>query len=460
MTDINQHNKKVLIINYYWPPSGGSAVQRWLSFSNELVALGWDVYVVTVDEKYATYQLNDESLVNEIHPGVKVFTTKTLEPFFLYKFIFGKQSIPKPAFANESNPSFIKKASRFVRGNLFIPDPRKGWHNFAVKKAESLIAANNIPLVITAGPPHSTHFIGRTLKNKLHIKWIADFHDLWTDVIYYDLLYHLPAVKRIDRALEKKILEDADRLITVGEEYKNKLLSKSVNIPAEKIHISRIGYDEHLFPQKTVSVQDKFSIAYVGSIADFYHPEVFFRALQNVRRKFPQVPLQLRFVGVLSEGIRNAIRQCSLSDVLEETGYVSHKEAVNELLKATALLLVNPQTKDEKMVIPGKIYEYLAAEKTIINITVPDAEIASLIEINRAGKTFGRNMQAELEEYLIYLFTNWQENKTLDISNTNKSIYSRGVIAARLSSEVMLPLTTRQEAEGNRQEGTAKLKSD
>jgi hypothetical protein len=95
MTDIHQHNKKVLIVNYYWPPSGGAAVQRWLSFSNELVTLGWDVYVLTVDEKYATYQLYDESLVNEIHPDVKVFTTKTLEPFFLYKLIFGKQSIPE-----------------------------------------------------------------------------------------------------------------------------------------------------------------------------------------------------------------------------------------------------------------------------------------------------------------------------------------------------------------------------
>lgn len=444
MTNINQHNKKVLIVNYYWPPSGGSAVQRWLSFSNELVALGWDVYVLTVDEKYATFQLFDESLVNEIDPRVKVFTTKTLEPFFLYKFIFGKKSIPKPAFANESNPSFIKKASRFIRGNFFIPDPRKGWHHFAVKKAQELIAANNIPLVITAGPPHSTHFIGRTLKNKMKVKWIADFHDLWTDVIYYDLLYHLPAVKKIDRGLEKKILEDADRLITVGEEYKNKLLSKSQNIQAEKIHICRIGYDEHLFTKKTAGVQEKLTFAYVGSIADFYYPEVFFGALQNVRKIFPQVPLELRFVGVLSEGIRNAIMQCNLSDVLEETGYVSHKEAVNELLQASALLLVNPQTKDEKMVIPGKIYEYLAAEKPIINITVPDAEIANLIEINRAGKTFGRNMQVELEGYLVALFSTWQVNNTLDIINENKGVYSRGSIAAKLSSELMLPLTVRQ----------------
>ncbi len=440
MTTDNRQNKKVLILNYYWPPSGGSAVQRWLSFSKELTLLGWEVFVVTVDPKFATFQLYDESLVKEIDPDVKVFTTKTLEPFFLYKILFGKKSIPKPAFANESNPSFVKKVSRFIRGNLFIPDPRKGWHNYAVKKADSLIAEHNIPLVITAGPPHSTHFIGKTLKHKHNIKWVADFHDLWTDVIYYDLLYHLPAIKKIDRALEKQILEACDYIITVGEEYKKKLLSKTDKISSSKIHISRIGYDEHLFPSEKSTLQNEFVIAYVGSIADFYHPEIFFTALKNVIAIFPQIPLKLRFVGVLSAGIRNEISNSGLSDVLEETGYLSHKEAVKELRHATLLLLVNPQTKDEKMVIPGKIYEYLAAEKPIINITVPDAEIATLIAANSAGRTFSRNMLVELEAYLTSLFTAWLTTKTLDISNTNKSLYSRREIASSMSNDVLLPL--------------------
>ncbi|RYZ27157.1 MAG: glycosyl transferase family 1, partial [Chitinophagaceae bacterium] len=74
-----------------------------------------------------------------------------------------------------------------------------------------------------------------------------------------------------------------------------------------------------------------------------------------------------------------------LEEIFEESGYVSHKEAIQLLQTSTVLLLVNPVTRDEKMVIPGKIYEYLAAAKPIINITRKDAETAALISDCGAG---------------------------------------------------------------------------
>jgi hypothetical protein len=186
---ILEYNKKILIITYYWPPSGGPAVQRWLSLANELAQLGWEVFVITVDEKYATYQLHDDSHAKKIHENIKIIKTKTREPFGLYKFFFGRKSIPAPGFSNESNPSPIKKVARFIRGNLFIPDPRRGWKPFIVKAASELIIEEQITKVITAGPPHSTHLAGIELKKKFaKLEWTCDFHDLWTDVIYYHLL--------------------------------------------------------------------------------------------------------------------------------------------------------------------------------------------------------------------------------------------------------------------------------
>ncbi|HYH14372.1 MAG TPA: glycosyltransferase, partial [Flavisolibacter sp.] len=410
--------KNILIITYYWPPSGGAAVQRWLSFSNKLVQQGISVHLLTVDPKYATYQLYDESLLNQIDHRIQIHTTKTFEPFGLYKVLFGKNSIPKPAFSDEVKPSLLKKASRFVRGNFFIPDPRKGWKPYAVKKAFELIEKHGIKTVITAGPPHSTHFIGNALKEKIAIKWIADFHDLWTDVIYYNLLYHLPIVKRKDRQLERLILESADIIITVGEKYKEKLLQKSDRIEPNKIHVLRIGYDETIFNSisKPTTPSTQFTITYTGSIADFYEPEVFFRALKQIKQNYPQVQFCLRFVGVLSAGIRENIKKLQLDTILDEVGYVSHKRSIQYLLESTLLLLVNPITKDEEMVIPGKVYEYLAAQKPIVNITKTSAETAQLIEQCAAGKTFDRNMQGEIEYHLEQLVLNWQKKQTLDIN--------------------------------------------
>ena len=425
--------KKVLIITYYWPPSGGAAVQRWLSFANKLSQKGWQVHLLTVDEKYATYQLRDESLKEQVDPNIKVHTTETKEPFKLFTSLFGKKSIPKPAFSNESNPSLLKKTFRFIRGNFFIPDPRKGWKKFAVTKAIELIDSENIDRVITAGPPHSTHFIGKQLKERKNIFWLVDFHDLWTDVIYYNQLYHLPFIKKKDAQLERLILESADLITTVGDKYKQKLLSKSSKISVDKVEILRIGYEETLFDNVEPNQQNEFIITYTGSIADFYKPEVFIQALKNVRGKFADVPMKLRFVGVLSEGIKKQIINAGLENVLDAIDYVPHKQSVEFLKASTALLLVNPVTKDEEMVIPGKVYEYLAAQKPIINITKRTSETAKIIEQANAGKTFDRQMQKELENYLEGLIEKWKVSKNLDLSNKqNVFKYSREAISSRL----------------------------
>lgn len=427
--------KKILIITYYWPPSGGAAVQRWLSFANGLASSDYTVHVLTVDEKYATYQLRDDSLLQHVHPAIQVHTTKTSEPFKFFTFFFGKKSIPKPAFANESKTSLVKKATRFIRGNLFIPDPRKGWKPYAVKKALKIIQSQKIDCLITAGPPHSSHFIGKELKDRFGIFWMADFHDLWTDVIYYDMLYHLPAIKKIDQRLERTILESADIVITVGDKYKEKLLSKSKALKPEKIKVLRIGYDEKLFATAApAKVQGAFVITYTGTIADFYQPLVFISALKKVVQNFPGIKFKLRFAGVLSTGIKQQIFNAGLENILEDFGYVSHKQSIELLLSSTLLLLVNPVTKDEAMVIPGKVYEYLAACKPIVNITKATAETATIIHDCNAGKTFDRVNETDLEEYLNELVKIWTMTGKIDLDNNAGTVikYSRGAITKSL----------------------------
>ena len=434
MISLFRANKKLLVITYYWPPSGGPAVQRWLSLTDELAKLGWQIWVLTVDEKYATYQVEDALLLQKVNPAVQVFKTKTIEPFGLYKLLFGKKSIPAPGFSNESNLSLVKKISRFIRGNLFIPDPRKYWKTFAVKKASELIDANQITTIITAGPPHSTHFIGKSLKEKKGIKWLCDFHDLWTDVIYYDLLYHLPFIKKIDRNKEADILISCTGVLTAGEKYKEKLASKSAEIDMAKIHVTRIGYDASLFTKPVAITDKRLTISYVGGIAEYYEPEIFFRSVAAARKALP-IDICIRFAGFTAPVVKAFIHQYHLQDVYEETGYVTHAKAVEYMRSSSILLLVNPVTRDEAMVIPGKLYEYLAAGKPIINITRKDAETAAIIEQCSAGKTFERNEEQALTEYLIALFSEWQQTGQLSHQGNKELIetFAISAIAANVS---------------------------
>lgn len=68
--------KKLLIVTYYFPPSGGPGVQRVLKFAKYLPEFGWEPIVLTV--KDADYPARDESLLKEIPPAVRVYRTKIL----------------------------------------------------------------------------------------------------------------------------------------------------------------------------------------------------------------------------------------------------------------------------------------------------------------------------------------------------------------------------------------------
>ena len=111
---------RLLVLTYYWPPSGGAGVQRCLKWVKYLPELGVEPTVITVDPDQASYPVRDESLLREVPPGVRVIRTATLEPFESYQKLTGR-AVPHGGFANEGKPSAVQQAMRFVRGNFFCP---------------------------------------------------------------------------------------------------------------------------------------------------------------------------------------------------------------------------------------------------------------------------------------------------------------------------------------------------
>ena len=237
-------SKKIIIFTYYWPPSGGSGVQRWLYFSFYLKKLNWDPIIITVDYNKASYSLIDESL-NNISKDLRVIRTKTSDPLRAYsKFKTGntKDGIPQSQI---DNSSLINQFFSFIRGNFFIPDARIGWNRHAIKVSKSIIEKENIKYIITTGPPHSSHLIGLKLVKKYKLKWLADFRDPWSNIFYNKYFYRLPYFQKKDEKYEKKVLEKASCILTtVGEDFHKLLKSK---ISTKQTFFSIInGYDKGL----------------------------------------------------------------------------------------------------------------------------------------------------------------------------------------------------------------------
>ena len=377
--------KKVLIITYYWPPSGGAGVQRWLKFAKYLPEYGWQPIILTVDPEYASYPQRDESLLSEVDPNCLVFTTKSFELYNLYKFVSGKKEVPYGGFANETKEGLFQKASKFLRGNFLLPDPRKGWNKYALKKAAELIREFNIDTVVTTSPPHSTQLIGLELKQKFNIRWIADLRDPWTDIYYYNQFKHTALARKIDQKYERKVIENADLLITVSEDVKRIFVQKSDLPVAAKTIVIPNGFDEDDFRITNLPTETKKVITYTGTISEAYDVDGFLKAISGLDEKLKS-QLLFRFVGKVPPLVAQKFRSTGLE--LELVGYVDHPKSIEYLLRSDLLLLVIPKVKNNRGILTGKFFEYLAAQKPILAIGPTDGDLAKIIQETQSGKLF------------------------------------------------------------------------
>ena len=393
---MSEMQSPVLIITYYWPPSGGAGVQRWLKFSKYLPEFGWKPVILTVDPEYAAYPVTDYSLEADVPSFIKVYTTQVTDYFSIYKK--DKTKIPAAGFANSADNSLKGKLLRFARGNFFIPDPRKGWNKYAFKKACELIETEGIKHVITTSPPHSTQLIGLKIRKKYpEIRWIADLRDPWTDIYYYKQFYPTIISKWIDSGYEKSVLKNADKIITVGVSLKNTISSKAEGTVSKTVVITN-GYDDDDFKGIEAGDPVQITITYVGTLSDIYPVGGLTEALKTLVSEGKD--FTLRFVGSVSVMARKLILSAIPETSVEFLPYVIHSEAVKYMMSSTVLLLIIPVHQSNKSIITGKLFEYLAAFKPVLCLGPVDGDAAGIINKCRSGVTVDYNDSDSISKFL------------------------------------------------------------
>ena len=372
--------KKLLVITYYWPPSGGAGVQRWLKFVKYLAQMGWEIHVITVDDAVATYPHRDASLPVHLEGNVTIHRTNTSEPYRYYSMLSGGK-VPSAGFANEttgSSTGMLKRFARFVRGNVFIPDPRKGWNSYAIKTAKEIIDANGIQVVVTTSPPHSTQLIGLELKKCRDIKWIADMRDPWTGIYYASELLQTAWAERQNAKMEREVLHTADHIITVSNQLKRDFLKLASTLSPDRISVIPNGYDADDF-KELMPVQKEFTIGYMGTITGQYDISALLKVLAIMRQK-----VGLRFTGEVPFDIQTTLKATGHN--CEFTGYLTHDEALQRASSCAMLLLVIPKVDGNKGIVTGKIFEYLALQRPIIGIGPVDGDAAEILKETGAGE--------------------------------------------------------------------------
>ncbi|AKP49846.1 glycosyltransferase family 4 protein [Cyclobacterium amurskyense] len=389
--------KRVLIITYYWPPSAGSGVQRWLKFSKYLPEFGWQPVIFTPENP--DFALQDPSLEKEVDKHTEVLKFPIWEPYQLFRTLKKQQPKDTASILEYKDPGMLDQLAVWLRGNLLIPDPRLFWVKPSVSFLASICEQNNFEAIITTGPPHSMHLIGRNLKRKTGIPWLADFRDPWSNWEFLDTLKLSQFARKKHQKLESSVFEEADSLVTISPTFKNEMQG----IGAKNVKVILNGFDTADIPEtlsKPASQSSVLEIVYSGVIDGIRDPFPFLRALKTVFGESTG-KVRLTFVGRVNESIKTLVAQDSWFKAhIALPGYVSHKTVFSFYEKAQLLLLILTNTKNAKGNIPGKLFEYMATGREILALGDPKGDSASIINSSGAGKVFAHQDEEGLVQFL------------------------------------------------------------
>lgn len=401
------NTKKILIITYYWPPAGGPGVQRWLKFVKYLPDFGIEPIVYVPENP--TYPILDGNLEDEVSEKVQVLKTKIFEPYQIASF-FSKNKTKKISSGIIPNPKKQSLLDRFllwIRGNLFIPDARVYWVKPSVAFLEKYIIEHQIDTIITSGPPHSLHLIGMGLKEKLELRWIADFRDPWTTIGYHKSLRLSSWAARKHKALERKVLNTADQLIVTSKTTK----AEFIEITNKPIAVITNGYDTEVLSK--LALDAKFSLAHIGSFLSERNPAILWECLAELLVEIPDFSskLELKLIGAISQEVLDTIAAFGLNPYVNKLGYLAHSKAVEQQRNSQVLLLIEIDREETKSIIPGKLFEYMVSGRPIIAIGPKDSDFSEIISETNTGVFFEYHEKNRLKETIISYYNLFLEEK-------------------------------------------------
>ena len=421
--------KRVLIITYYWPPSGGSGVQRWVKFSKYLPSQGWQPVIYTPEKP--DMPSIDQSLYSDIPEEAEIIKRPITEIYSIYRRISGNKGGGEVNPINSQKKTLKQKLMLAIRGNLFIPDPRISWLKPSVRFLKKYLREHPVDVIVSTGPPHSMHLIARDVSKATGIPWVADFRDPWTRMFYFKHLALSDWARKKHEKLEKMVLDDASAVVAVSplvqEEFKT--------MTGNRIELVTNGYDPEDFGQ-VVEPDGHFNIVHTGLFASDGNPETLWKVLSDLCREDARFAdqLRIRLVGKNDTMILDSIHAAGLERNLVDLGYRDHTVAVREQMGSTMLILPLRKEPEYRATLPGKLFEYLGSQRPVLGIGQTDGAMARILADTGAGETFEWDDEAGIRTYVLKRWEKFLAGDDDSVPDNNIEQYSRKATARKMAA--------------------------
>ena len=358
-TDRIAGRSHVLVVAYYFPPMGGSGVQRVAKWCKYLPENGWDVTVLTVEP--GAYFAFDEGLLAEVEEaGVRIVRKRSSDPT---QAGAGRKQVDFPS-------EWRRRLFAWVTGLFFIPDNKRGWMKPAMEAFRDIEKKQKIDLVFSSAPPYTSFLLGAAMSQALSVPHVMDYRDDWLDNPRhrYPTSWH----RARHLGLERKALATASRVLAINQEIGYRIQSR---VPEADIVVLPQGYDpSDLEGTEPASRADgKVRFLYAGMFYDAQQPDVFLKGIAAAIDADPSLrsKLELRFVGLFPDNKMPLVSRLGLDGLVVFTGYLPHAETVLELMSADILWMTIGHQEGEEMISTGKLFEYMGTRKPILALIPP-----------------------------------------------------------------------------------------
>ena len=354
--------KNVLIITYLFPPSGGPGVQRVAKFVKYLSTFNYNPIILTPNAKLIRY-IKDFSLLKDLPINLKIYKTFILDINWVFKILYGIK---------------LFRIVRFINGILIFPDYQRQWIPFAKNTIKKILKTESIDIVFSTSPPHSIHILTNWIKKKYNIPVVMDFRDPFT----FNPLKKA-ANKRKNYSLESEFQKNSNFIIVNTPEARE-LCLKNFNVSPDKIEVLTNGYDKTDFVNTNIlpSHNKKIIISHIGRLYGDYDASPLLDALYKVCDKIKNI--EFRFIGGLTKQNKTKIKNNRLEKFIKIIDYCSHDKAIKYAKESDFLLLLQP-SEEFTVFIPGKVFEYIGANKIILAIIPENGSCAELIRKTNTG---------------------------------------------------------------------------
>lgn len=387
--------KRVLMISHAFPPTGGSGVHRPAKFAKYLGMFGWTPVVWSAD--HVPELPRDPSLLVDLPPSV-ICRRSRAYPI--------RETVRRALAAARAHVEPLGLIDRWISGIEWrsdqllarlshwpVPDTAVAWMLRSIAPLRRLIAQEQIDIIWSTSPAPSNHLLAWRLHALTRRPWVADFRDLWTQNFNY--AEPSPLRRAIDGRLERALVRAATRVVGVSDGQTALWRKLDDGHPDKFLTITNGADLDDRFDQPRETAREalgiparRFVVSYVGRLVSTASPHGMRRGIEHLvqRHQRARADLELRVVGWVSPDIATQLKRMNVRAVLR--GLVEHAEAIRELCAADLLLSgAITHAQNSETVIPGKVFEYLAAGRPVLHVGALGGEVNRLLEHYEAGVT-------------------------------------------------------------------------